>query len=284
MNPVTRALQTIEALQSEPRGLSHAEGTSRPSIETVLARNLSASSLPPSDLSNRPTMPSANNKTATHLNRGSIAPPIAEVKGVSGPTCGDGELRIDKQDRIVILSDRGLTGRAMKIISVACLLAVVVCFGWIGEWSSSFFTEPASLPVKKVNSSAEPLSAKSKRLEVQGSLAKTIAPSSSHDTSRGGAQTVDSLLTKQTTKAPTTVVERAKGSTKPTAVPETRPTTIEGWTIREVNGSTVVLEGPNGVWKTTRGDTVPGLGKIESIVRWGNRWIVATSRGLVSTR
>jgi hypothetical protein len=28
---------------------------------------------------------------------------------------------------------------------------------------------------------------------------------------------------------------------------------------------------------------VPGLGKIDSIVRWGNRWIVATSRGLVST-
>jgi hypothetical protein len=81
-----------------------------------------------------------------------------------------------------------------------------------------------------------------------------------------------------------TAVERTKVSTKPAPVPETRPTTIEGWTIREVSGGTAVLEGPNGVWKATRGDTVPGVGKIESIVRWGNRWIVATSRGLISTR
>jgi hypothetical protein len=67
-------------------------------------------------------------------------------------------------------------------------------------------------------------------------------------------------------------------------VPESRPTTIEGWTIREVSGGTAVLVGPTGVWNATRGDTVPGVGKIDSIVRWGNRWIVATSRGLISTR
>ena len=54
--------------------------------------------------------------------------------------------------------------------------------------------------------------------------------------------------------------------------------------LSEVNGGTAVLEGPNGIWKATRGDTVPGVGKIDSIVRWGNRWIVATSRGLISTR
>jgi hypothetical protein len=28
---------------------------------------------------------------------------------------------------------------------------------------------------------------------------------------------------------------------------------------------------------------VPGVGKVDSIVRWGNRWIVATTRGLIST-
>ena len=32
------------------------------------------------------------------------------------------------------------------------------------------------------------------------------------------------------------------------------------------------------------GDTVPGVGRVDSIVRWGNRWIVATSRGLISTQ
>ena len=31
------------------------------------------------------------------------------------------------------------------------------------------------------------------------------------------------------------------------------------------------------------GDAVPGVGRIDSIVRWGNRWIVATASGLIAT-
>ena len=65
--------------------------------------------------------------------------------------------------------------------------------------------------------------------------------------------------------------------------PETRPTTIGGWTVREVVRGVATLEGPQGFWKVARGDLVPALGRIESIVLWGNRWIVATSRGLISS-
>jgi hypothetical protein len=66
-------------------------------------------------------------------------------------------------------------------------------------------------------------------------------------------------------------------------VPETRPTTIEGWTVLDVRGGMAVLEGPEGVRTAARGDTVPGIGRIDSIVRWGNRWIVATANGLIAT-
>ena len=76
-----------------------------------------------------------------------------------------------------------------------------------------------------------------------------------------------------------TLTER--GSMVPAA--ETRPTTIEGWTVLDVRGGTAVLEGPDGVRMATRGDTVPGIGRIDSIVRWGNRWIVATASGLIAT-
>ena len=31
------------------------------------------------------------------------------------------------------------------------------------------------------------------------------------------------------------------------------------------------------------GDTVPGVGRVYSIVRWGNRWIVAAANGLIAT-
>lgn len=65
--------------------------------------------------------------------------------------------------------------------------------------------------------------------------------------------------------------------------PETGPTTIDGWTVLDVRGGTAVLGGPDGVRMAKRGDTVPGIGRIDSIVRWGNRWIVATASGLIAT-
>ena len=67
------------------------------------------------------------------------------------------------------------------------------------------------------------------------------------------------------------------------AAPETRPATVEGWTVREVRGGTVVLEGPDGIRTGSAGDTVPGVGRIDSIVRWGNHWIVATGIGLIAS-
>ena len=67
--------------------------------------------------------------------------------------------------------------------------------------------------------------------------------------------------------------------------PETRPTTIEGWTVLDVRGGTAaILQGPDGVRTVSLGETVPGIGRIDSIVRWGNRWIVATANGLIATR
>jgi hypothetical protein len=80
---------------------------------------------------------------------------------------------------------------------------------------------------------------------------------------------------------PANVSLTERGPVVPAA--ETRPTTIEGWTVLDVRGATAVLEGPDGVRMATRGDTVPGIGRIDSIVRWGNRWIVATDSGLIAT-
>ena len=65
--------------------------------------------------------------------------------------------------------------------------------------------------------------------------------------------------------------------------PETRPTTIAGWTLRGITNGTAVLEGPHGTWSAMQGDTVPGVGRVELMVRWGGRLIVATSSGLIST-
>ena len=292
MNPVTRALQTIAAIQSETRELMPAKAASSCPIEPLRSQNLSASSLASLNRRDRPTAPSATSKGTANLNRGSGAPRIAQVNATRSQAAfaRDREIRIDKQDRVVVAPARDITRYGVTIIAAALLLPLALCLGWIGGLNSdSFFIKPASLSVEKVTSSADSpdASAKSGRLTLQGSSANTkpTATIRAHETSKRGAQTSESLPTKQTISTPQPpAVERTKVSTKPAPVAETRPTTIEGWTLLEVKGGTAVLEGPDGVWRVTRGDTVPGVGKIDSIVRWGSRWIVATSRGLISTR
>ena len=106
----------------------------------------------------------------------------------------------------------------------------------------------------------------------------------SHDTITGkvaSAASAGIVPSKHSTGVQRTVRARELRSLSPT--PETRPTTIPGWTLREVTNGTALLEGPNGVWRVTPGRTVPSLGRVDSIVRWGNRYIVATSSGLIST-
>jgi hypothetical protein len=67
-----------------------------------------------------------------------------------------------------------------------------------------------------------------------------------------------------------------------TTTPQSIPTPLEGWTLREVTNGTAVLEGPTGIWRVTPGDTLPGVGKVESYIRSNGLWVVATSRGLIS--
>ena len=254
MDPVTRALQTIAAIERETRERIHAEAASTYPTETVLSRVLTTSSKPSSDGRNGTTAPTHSEATAD------LAPSIDQVE-TTAPEAAfalNREIRIDKRDRVLVAPARNITRHPITIIAGVLFLALALCLGWIGGLNSDFFTpKPASPPVKKVDADPDP--AKSNRRH----------------------PTTDPLLTKHAAKAPQpTVVER---NTKPAPVPETRPTTIEGWAIRQINGGTAVLEGPNGVWKARRGDTIPGVGKIESIVLWGNRWIVATSSGLIST-
>jgi hypothetical protein len=70
---------------------------------------------------------------------------------------------------------------------------------------------------------------------------------------------------------------------RPMPFPESKPETLSGWTVREVYGNTAILDGPERSFKAARGDIVPGVGRLESIVRWGDRWIVATESGLISS-
>lgn len=56
---------------------------------------------------------------------------------------------------------------------------------------------------------------------------------------------------------------------------------IADWHIYEVVEDTAILRGPRGLIAVSAGDIIPGLGRVQSIVRRGGRWIVATAKGTI---
>src|SRR5262245_14966893 len=197
----------------------------------------------------------------------------------------DHEIRPPRRDEFTA-SEPPASAQWIQLALLGGALAVGLCLGWIGGFVTSRFfipTSVAAVPPADLSPCAREGScaaAKSDReaSKAAGPRARIIERSSA----RGMREASAAPNRGETTTSSISTQEHAKIEPRPT-MPETRPTTIEGWTIREVNGNTVVLQGPGGVWRVTQGDTVPGVGRIDSIVRWGSRWIVATTRGLITT-
>jgi hypothetical protein len=203
---------------------------------------------------------------------------------------------IDASDRALHLPSReGLAGRVWLIGG-----ALIAASGWV---VISILPLPfASVTVDKPRvSSTSSSEASDFREGDRLRMSETIIgqPTSNRETStvstapaappRQSMQQVQRQSTGQPTETPRhmTALKTGAREPEPTAklvpVPETKPTTIEGWTLRDVTNGTALLEGPNGTWRVARGDTVPGLGTINSIFKWGDRLLVATSSGLIST-
>jgi outer membrane murein-binding lipoprotein Lpp len=68
------------------------------------------------------------------------------------------------------------------------------------------------------------------------------------------------------------------------AKPAERDTPVEGWVLHEVYDGIALIEGRRGRFmEVGRGDTVPGVGRVESIERRAKRWVVVTNRGVIDT-
>lgn len=225
---------------------------------------------------------------------------LLDSTGNPEPSPAWDEVRAPDRDDLLVAAPPAVI-RALRPAVVAAALAAALALGWAGGWGSYHLLAraPAPPPLQQADASdcasgpgteAACAAAKSDRDSVTttASIPKPAAPAANR-VGRSREPQGAAAAQRAAGKDPPTMqnaaaeAERTKSSPRLVPVPETRPTTIEGWTVREVVGATVVLEGPDGVWQAARGETVPGLGRVDSIVRWGNRWIVATSRGLVST-
>jgi len=214
------------------------------------------------------------------------------------PRVWDAGIRISDEERILASPSDGRASRTAVALGALLILGI----GWIsGVVSQQFFAfghkvnsqrqllgpknQAASGRVDTGRNSNTAASNIDKNAAFTGSIpAHRLSPAEIAVAQQLGV-TKSSSVPQQTSVPASAGSAIGPGPSAPnwTPFPETKPTTIEGWTVRELVGGSAILEGPDGVWKVARGDTVPGAGRVESIVRWGSRVIVATSMGLIST-
>jgi hypothetical protein len=60
--------------------------------------------------------------------------------------------------------------------------------------------------------------------------------------------------------------------------------TVEGWVLTDVGYGGALIENRRRSYEVYTGDSVPGLGRINAIRRQDGRWVVVTSKGLITSR
>jgi hypothetical protein len=194
------------------------------------------------------------------------------------------EIKIDKNYRL-LNSDESHAGLIVAALAASTIFALFAISAL--PWPFASTSGKRSASSLNLESTPALVSKKEDRLPTQGPNNQTDGQSSAKlpQNSNISSASANNHAKSSVSAAPATssIAKDPQARVKLTATPETRPTTIEGWTLREVANGTAVLEGPDGVRAVTRGDMIPGVGRVESIFRWGSRPIVATSGGLIST-
>jgi hypothetical protein len=106
---------------------------------------------------------------------------------------------------------------------------------------------------------------------------------------QSGANKSDAALPKDTTKD--TLKETTGSITPPSTAAAPLPPapvpasgTVPGWAVRDVYRGVAMLQSRvGGMVEVEPGDVLPGLGRIEAIRRQDGRWVVITSKGMITS-
>ncbi|MFB9264235.1 hypothetical protein ACFFWD_13805 [Bradyrhizobium erythrophlei] len=212
-----------------------------------------------------------------------IRPGDAAGNQLPEPPAEPWDLPDSNHDAVLVLRE-SFVDRIGTIAAVAVAVVASFGLGWVGglNWPG-FASAPAAGPVAQKEAPPPHIAEARPSCKMEGARKAASAP----DPVVTGSLPKTSARLPANAAAPAgTTPASVAAAARPQALgpaPETRPSTIPGWSVVEVRDGTAVLEGPEGIRMAARGDTVPGLGRVDSIVRWGNRWIVATASGLVAT-
>jgi hypothetical protein len=212
---------------------------------------------------------------------------VPNVPYATEPAPGAPSVSVDAADHLEPIREEALLllrphrERAMTVCMIAGALLAGIALGWAGclGWNSSAVVAAAPKEASVRQADARP----PRRSESIRKQAPSVTASINASKPIGSALRGEPDGPKSAAAILGLPAAPAEPRPQLMPAPETRPTTIEGWTVLDVRGQTAVLQGPDGVRTVSLGETLPGIGRIDSIVRWGNRWIVATANGLIAT-
>jgi hypothetical protein len=82
---------------------------------------------------------------------------------------------------------------------------------------------------------------------------------------------------------PATVAAAAPAAAVAPAKPDVgRLPKVEGWVLRDVGNGGALIESRQGIFEVYAGDPVPGLGHVDAIRKQDGKWVVVTTKGLIS--
>jgi hypothetical protein len=98
---------------------------------------------------------------------------------------------------------------------------------------------------------------------------------------QSGANKTDAALPKEITGS-VSLPGAAAAPLPPALVPS--PAIVPGWAVRDVYRGVAMLQSRvGGMVEVEAGDVLPGLGRIEAIRRQDGRWVVITSKGMITS-
>jgi hypothetical protein len=102
---------------------------------------------------------------------------------------------------------------------------------------------------------------------------------------QSGANKTDAALPKDASKDTTgSITPPAAASAPAPPVPVPPSGIVPGWAVRDVYRGVAMLQSRlGGMVEVEPGDVLPGLGRIESIRRQDGRWVVMTSKGMITS-
>ena len=138
------------------------------------------------------------------------------------------KLRLDNSDKVAV-SVSSAIGPRTHTAAILGGLALALAIGWVGGWSSHLLWQSGTL---RPNSSSFTLAPHEHQRALTPNAAKTVKPNSKPSRFSRSVDLTQSIAQGSSILKKTEPVSDWGRPSSP--APETRPTTIGGWTVREV--------------------------------------------------